>query len=283
MTIVALLCTMHSDKFSLSWSEFEKGASNAFRELLDEIEFVDVTLVSDDLKQIKAHKVILSACSSIFKKMLQQNPQQQPIIYLTGVAFKEMQSMVNFMYLGQTEVEQDDLNHFMEVAAKFDVKGLSQDKPSDEATFEHNFKEELPVVEEERKEADSLFNEDFEMDQDDINHFMEISAKIDMKGISPEKHAATILAGDLEEKCSTDNEWKPDAHSLESSVKASPVQSSDNLYSCEQCDYKSDRPYSIKIHKKARHDGIKFPCDQCEYKSTFANALSRHKKNQHTS
>ena len=124
---------MYSDKFSLSWSEFEKGASNAFRELLDEIEFVDVTLVSDDLKQIKAHKVILSACSSIFKKMLQQNPQQQPIIYLTGVAYKEMQSMVNFMYLGQTEVEQDDLNHFMEVAAKFDVKGLSQEKQNDEA------------------------------------------------------------------------------------------------------------------------------------------------------
>merc|ERR1712096_605380 len=141
MTIVALSCNMYSEKFSLSWSEFEKGASNAFRELLDEIEFVDVTLVSDDLKQIKAHKAILSACSSIFKKMLQQNPQQQPIIYLTGVSFKEMQSMVNFMYLGQTEGEQDDLNHFMEVAAKFDVKGLSQDKPSDETNQQQHFDE----------------------------------------------------------------------------------------------------------------------------------------------
>ena len=117
---------MIEEKFNLSWNEFDKGAINTFKELLGDSDFADVTLVSEDMQQIKAHKVILSACSSILKKILQQNPQQQPIIYLTGVAHKEMQSMVNFMYLGQTEVEQDGLNHFMEVAAKFDVKGLSQ-------------------------------------------------------------------------------------------------------------------------------------------------------------
>ena len=119
---------MNSETYNLSWNEFIKCASNTFKELHCETEFADVTLVSDDLKQIKAHKVILSACSSILKKILQQKPQQHPIIYLTGVGYKEMQSMVNFMYLGQTEVEQVDLNHFLEVAAKFDVIGLEQEK-----------------------------------------------------------------------------------------------------------------------------------------------------------
>ena len=80
---------MYSEKFNLSWNEFENCASNTFKELLGEAAFVDVTLVSYDLQNIKAHKVILSACSSILKKIQQQNPQDHPIIYLTGVAYKE--------------------------------------------------------------------------------------------------------------------------------------------------------------------------------------------------
>jgi hypothetical protein len=40
------------------------------------------------------------------------------------------------------------------------------------------------------------------------------------------------------------------------------VKASDNLYSCEQCDYKSRHLHNIKAHEKARHEGIKFPAKQ---------------------
>merc|ERR1712129_111317 len=128
--------TMYSEKFNLSWNEFDNCVRNTFKDLLGEADFVDVTLVSDDLQQIKAHKIILSASSSVFKKMLKQNPQQHPIIYLSGISSMEMYSMISFIYLGQTEVEQDNLNLFMEVAAKFDVKGLNQDDKHDNTRHE---------------------------------------------------------------------------------------------------------------------------------------------------
>eukprot|EP00092_Neocalanus_flemingeri_P016310 GFUD01017655.1.p1 GENE.GFUD01017655.1~~GFUD01017655.1.p1 ORF type:complete len:300 (+),score=87.50 GFUD01017655.1:37-936(+) len=298
---------MYSDMFNLSWIEFDNVASNTFKQLLGEADFVDVTLVSDDLKQIKAHKVILSACSSIFKKMLQQNPQQQPIIYLTGVAYKEMQSMVNFMYLGQTEVEQDDLNHFMEVAAKFDVKGLSQEKQPDEARVEHKLEKTIETELKDENERELVLGKRRGMELESI--FTEdVVSDIISQEIGP---ADKIPAGHLVEKCAIDNRLKQNEGTLldiqktemvnlddddvalyeqenivtpstDSSEKAIHVQSSANLYSCDQCDYRSDRHYCIKIHKNARHDGIKFPCDQCEYKSTYSNALTRHKKNQHT-
>ena len=73
---------MFSEKFNLSWNEFDNCASNTFKDLLGEVDFANVTLVSDDLQHIKAHKVILSACSTILKKILQQKNQQHPIIYL---------------------------------------------------------------------------------------------------------------------------------------------------------------------------------------------------------
>merc|ERR1712168_308368 len=116
---------------SLTLDDFESSSRNMFKELLHNADFADVTLVSDDLKQIKAHKEILSASSSKFKAMFQQSHrQQESVIYLTGVSFMEMQSMIEFMYLGQTEIEQEDLEHFLEISEKLDVKGLPEvDRP----------------------------------------------------------------------------------------------------------------------------------------------------------
>ena len=240
---------MTPELYNLSWNEFETGAINTFKQLFGQTDFVDVTLVSEDLKQIKAHKVILSACSSILKKILQQNPQQQPIIYLTGVAHKEMQSMVNFMYLGQTEVEQDGLNHFMEVAAKFDVKGLSQRGKDSYENF-----------------TDQTDEKSFSNDEQNFEEYNTIG-----------KHRMEFLRS--YDTAIVNNQKEDDEHSA---VKDEQFQTSDAILSCEFCDYKSGRAYSIKVHKMAKHDGVNFPCDQCEYKSTFANNLTRHKKKQHS-
>merc|ERR1719427_1150288 len=112
----------YSPQLNLSWNEFEKCVSDTFKELLEEKDFTDVTLVSDDLFQIKAHKVILSSCSSVLKKMLQATPQQNPVIFLTNIPYKEMKCLIQFMYLGQTEINEDDLNIFMNAAAKLDIR-----------------------------------------------------------------------------------------------------------------------------------------------------------------
>ena len=119
---------MTSAKLNLTWNDFETCTSNSFRDLLGEQDFVDVTLVSEDDKQIKAHKVVLSACSPILKRILVRNPHQHPLIFLTGVKYQELESLVNFMYLGQVEVCQNDLDIFMRSAELFKVNGLFREK-----------------------------------------------------------------------------------------------------------------------------------------------------------
>merc|ERR1719186_827932 len=112
------------EKVSLSWSEFESCASSTFIDLLSDQDFTDVTLVCDDDKQIKAHKVILSSCSPLFRRILTNNPHQHPLIYLNGIIFDNLQSVIKFIYLGQTEVEQDDLELFMKAGKDLQIKGL---------------------------------------------------------------------------------------------------------------------------------------------------------------
>ena len=116
-----------SDKFCLRWNDFESNISVAFREIREEKDFFDCTL-SCGSRQIQAHKLILSACSPFFRSILKMNPHQHPLLYLKGVDFPNLQSVLNFMYHGEVNVAQEELNSFLTVAEDLQVKGLTQNK-----------------------------------------------------------------------------------------------------------------------------------------------------------
>ena len=44
-------------------------------------DFLDVTLASEDRKQIEAHKVILTVSSPFFQNLLKKNKHPHPLIY----------------------------------------------------------------------------------------------------------------------------------------------------------------------------------------------------------
>jgi hypothetical protein len=120
---------MDSEKFCLRWNDFESNISNAFKELRDDKDFFDVTLACDD-EQIQAHKVILGACSPFFRNILRRNPHPHPLLYMKGVKFTDLQAVLNFMYHGEVNVAQEELNSFLAVAEDLRVKGLTQNQPS---------------------------------------------------------------------------------------------------------------------------------------------------------
>ena len=115
-----------SEKFCLRWNDFERNISSAFKDIRDEKEFFDVTIACED-EQLQAHKVILSACSPFFRSVLRRNqPSSQQgslVLYLKGVTYRDMESVLNFMYHGEVNVAQDDLNSFLAVAEELRVKG----------------------------------------------------------------------------------------------------------------------------------------------------------------
>ena len=115
---------MSSEKFCLRWNDFERNISAAFKDIREDREFFDVTIACED-EQLQAHKVILSACSPFFKKILRRNQHQNPLLYLKGVSHKDMESVLNFMYYGEVNVAQDDLNSFLQVAEDLRIKGIT--------------------------------------------------------------------------------------------------------------------------------------------------------------
>ena len=87
--------------FFLRWDLHEENRTSTLKSLWKNEDFLDVTIACDD-DQIDAHKVILSAASPFFQKILKRNPHSHPLIYLRGTAKKDVQSLLDFIYSGET-------------------------------------------------------------------------------------------------------------------------------------------------------------------------------------
>jgi len=121
-----------SEKFHLKWNDFHENMSTSFKDLRQEGDFTDVTLACEGNQQLKAHKLILSSSSPFFKTILRSFKSAEPLIFLRQVSYQDLASVVDFMYYGQADVQQENLNSFLALAEEFELKGLARHDTSDE-------------------------------------------------------------------------------------------------------------------------------------------------------
>lgn len=97
-----------------------------FSQLLDRGCFCDVTLACDG-QTLKAHRVVLSACSTYFDSILTNcNSEKDPIIILKDVKFMDIKYLVEFMYKGEINVEHNNLASLLKTAEELRIKGLAE-------------------------------------------------------------------------------------------------------------------------------------------------------------
>lgn len=115
-----------SQQFSLKWTNYTNHITNAFDSLRSKEDFCDVTLCVEGRK-IRAHKVLLSACSTYFKEIFKENPCQHPVIIFKNVKYDDLLSIVVYMYQGEVNIEQDALPTFLHTAEMLSIQGLTED------------------------------------------------------------------------------------------------------------------------------------------------------------
>ena len=116
---------MTSGSVNILHQQFTGFTGSTFNVLHSDQEFTDVTLVCDEDKQMKAHKVILSSSSKLFRRILLRNPHKHPLIYLKGVSYDSLQFIIQFIYLGQIDLPSEHLPSFIETARELEVNGLA--------------------------------------------------------------------------------------------------------------------------------------------------------------
>ena len=112
------------DKFSLKWNEFHSNVSSSFGILRNDEHLHDVTLVTENFEQIMAHKLVLSVSSDYFHSLFNQNKSSNLMLCLEGVSKQDINNMLDYMYNGEVQIYQDDLDRFLNVAQRFQFKGL---------------------------------------------------------------------------------------------------------------------------------------------------------------
>ncbi|CAB0028155.1 unnamed protein product [Trichogramma brassicae] len=100
---------MTGQHYCLRWDNYQSNMTSVFHQLLQNEAFVDVTLACNEAS-LKAHKVVLSACSSYFQKLLLSNPCTHPTIIMPqDVCFNDLKFIIEFVYKGEIDVTQAEL------------------------------------------------------------------------------------------------------------------------------------------------------------------------------
>ena len=113
-----------SEKLCLQWNDFQDNVQAAFKNLRQDKHFTDVTLACKDGQQVEAHKVILAASSPFFQTLLETNKHPHPLVYMRGLKSEDLVAIVDFLYFGEANIYQENLDSFLAIADEFQLKGL---------------------------------------------------------------------------------------------------------------------------------------------------------------
>ncbi|XP_031629854.1 longitudinals lacking protein, isoforms A/B/D/L-like isoform X8 [Contarinia nasturtii] len=134
-------------QFCLRWNNHQSTLISVFDTLLENGTLVDCTLAAEG-KFLKAHKVVLCACSPYFASLLSQQYDKHPIFILKDVKFQELRAMMDYMYRGEVNISQDQLAALLKAAESLQIKGLSDNRSGSSAKGVDNAqqqKQQVPV------------------------------------------------------------------------------------------------------------------------------------------
>ena len=244
----ALNTMQHHEKHTLHWNSYPDHLREALKEMILFSDFADVTLVTDDKKQIRAHRNILSACSPVLKNILQSDCNNiNPIIFLRGIKHSEMESIMQFIYLGEARIFYNRISEFLQVSKDLEIKELS--------THDHTNK--------------TITNED--VGEYSAQTVIQTEAKPIIRNNAANKkisktEGVRYACNLCEKQFTTQASLTTHIQSKHEGVK----------YACNQCDYQATRQDSLAKHIQYTHEGVKYDCNQCDYQARRQDILAKH-------
>ena len=257
-----------SEKLCLQWNDYKENVIGAFGSLREDKDFTDVTLACEDGKQVETHKVILAASSPFFKGILSMNKHPHPLIFMRGLKSHDLLAILDFLYCGEANVYQENLDSFLVIADELQLKGLMGKADKEEET--QTKRVEIPLPEKMRQVHKS---------KESISKALDTLQTNVRKDIVSYDGGAFFLTGDysedlkeLDEQCNSQME-----KTSNKSTNGKP------LYRCQVCG-KEETNTNMKDHIEANHlEGISIPCKLCQKTFRSRAALRMHKRNHYRS
>ena len=144
----------------LGFPEFPLFCKDLLRDLKESKSFTDVTLVGDDNIPVEAHKIVLSAHSNVFKEAVRALECDKLLIQCNGFMNKDINSLLDFMYLGETAREFKDAHVLFRIGKFLQIKHLSDECEVDQNILNKEFSiEALEVIRDDKIKSEDTFDE----------------------------------------------------------------------------------------------------------------------------
>ena len=255
---------MASEKFCLKWNDFQNSVTASFENLKSDTDFTDVTLACEDGQQIEAHKVILASSSPFFQNLLKKNKHPHPLIFMRGVKHEELAAIVDFLYCGETNVCQENLDAFLAIAGELQLKGLTDtgaNNSSDSVVKNSPTRRIMPAYP---------------------------SAKHEKAGLSiDETETLKLFESDRTIALNSSALGKSDFQELDEQIKSMMGLSQETFPNgrrkkvCNVCGKEADYRV-IKDHIEANHiEGVSIPCNNCDKIFRLRSSLQIHINKNH--
>ena len=245
---------MTNEKLCLKWNDFQNLVQASFGDLRTDNDFTDVTLACED-QSIKAHKVVLSTCSPFFKKLLKTHSHPQPLIYMKGVKASTLTAIKDFLYLGEANIFQEDLDSFLAQAEELQLKGLEGN--SEEKVLEHQTE---------------IINH---TDVNDVNpnQYMSVRRNSDVRFKNEENLFKGTAMPTYQQKPKHDSLIEP-----ATMIKIeSMIEKQVDGYYCTNCGYTTKKKDHMREHIEKHIEGLEYPCNSCNKILRSFNAFRTHR------
>ena len=257
-----------SEKLCLQWNDFKENITFSFKALRDDKEFTDVTLACEDDQQIEVHKTVLATSSPFFMDLLKRHKHSHPLIYMRGIKSNLLVTILDFLYHGEANVLQYDLDSFLALAEEFQLRGLTGNSPSDTEQQKEVQKNNHYSL---KREFGQQYVHQNEQPIPNPNHEIQYSDGKNDKTVALANSRTSVELQDLDEQIRS--------MITKSDISAGPGKGL--LATCNVCG--TQRPYmQMPGHVEANHiTGVSHSCDICGKTSRSRKALWVHKANYH--
>ncbi|KAG8224609.1 hypothetical protein J437_LFUL009174 [Ladona fulva] len=122
---IAMAASGKFQDYYLKWNNYYSHLSGAFLQLLESESMVDVTLSAGGEK-IRAHRIVLSACSPYFQELLATAEDTYPTLILSDVSAEDIRAVLEFVYRGELCIMANRFASVLKVADDLKIRGLSE-------------------------------------------------------------------------------------------------------------------------------------------------------------
>ena len=114
-------------KCHLEFDGFDGFFIKALKKVYESNLFPDVTLVGDDECQLEAHRIILSAHSSVLKRALLESKSTKPTLRLKGFSYHDLSLLMQYLYLGEVSLPFAQASELLKMAKFLDINQLGSE------------------------------------------------------------------------------------------------------------------------------------------------------------